>query len=264
MSILRRIISGLQWTKCSIKVSNAFKKEGIIDQNENKKNIDFFSDIEFLRHQWTKILGLKSDKEKLAIFSIIYYLLEIQFDGNPYYWAKNQVEMDYENEIQYWGRVTSNLEKPIMIYKNFIVEDYIGKTNFNAESIFKEHLDHLHKINFFDLLMFKGDYFEEELNKNVVKSRIDLISRYLLVFFHSELFYEIDIIKDKNGSIDTDKLLDKIDSIIIMSPNLGFQFDKVQAKLYALSNFTTYSLLKSFNKDNEVSSISKYFNYLKI
>ena len=181
MGFLNRIKTSIEYTRCTLKLSKIFREHDIPYSNESKKIIDFFTDYEFLRKKWTEVLHPLTTKESISLFSILYYLLKIQIDGDDYYWSKDKIEMTRE-ESDYWIRVSDLLETPTEIYRDFVLEnefkDYKGDVNVE----FNKHLAHLVNLNFSNFII--SENFKH------------LIPKYLLIFFKSDDFDKIDIMKD--------------------------------------------------------------------
>jgi hypothetical protein len=253
MGILEKIKTEMEHIRCTMKISKLFRKHDIHYKDDNKKIIDFFSDYEFLRKKWIEVLSPLNTKERISLFSILYYLLKIQFDGNDYYWSKDKTEMDGE-EWDYWTRVSDLLEKPIEIYLEMILEnefkDYKGDVYFE----FNKHLNHLENINFSNLVI-------SENFKN-------LIPKYLLIFFKSDKFDKVEINEDtvledeKGGIVKINEIENQIEDIILSSTDIGLNFDKKQFYLLDLKSFVDLSLRKCYD-NNELLSMRSRFLHLQ-
>lgn len=252
MGFLNRIKTSIKYTKCSLKISKIFREHDVQYSDESKKIIDFFTDYEFLRQKWTEVLHPLTSKERISLFSILYYLLKIQIDGDDYYWSIDKIEKT-EKELDYWIRVSDLLETPTEIYRDFVLEnefkDYKGDVNFE----FNKHLNHLVNLNFSNFLI--TDKFKH------------LIPKYLLIFLKSENFDKVDIMKDiimtdeKNGIINLKEVENQIEDILINSIDIGFNFDKKQVLLVELHSFIDLSLRQCFD-NNELLSMSCRFSHL--
>jgi hypothetical protein len=252
MGILKKIKIEIEHIRCSLKISKLFRKHDIHYRGDDKKIIDFFSDYEFLRKKWMEVLSPLNTKERISLFSIIYYLLKIQFEGNDYYWSKDKIEMTSE-EHNYWDEVSDLLDKPIEVYLDFVLEnefkDFKGDVNFE----FNKHLNHLVNINFFNFVI--SENFKH------------LVPKYLLIFFKSDNFDKIDIMKDiimkdeKSGIINIKEVENQIEDIILTSTEIGLNFDKKQFFLLDLQSFVDFSLRKCYD-NNELFSMRNRFLYL--
>lgn len=252
MGFFDRIKTSIDYTRCSLKISKCFREQGIPDKGEGKIIIDFITDYEFWRKKCIEVLHPLTVKESISLFSIIYYLLKIQIDGDDYYWSEDKTEMNRE-ESDYWIRVSDLLETPTEIYRDFILDnefkDYKGDVNFE----FDKHLNHLVNLNF-------SNFITSENFKH-------LISKYLFIFLKSDNFDKVDIMKniimkdEKSGIINIEEVENQIEEILFTSTDIGFDFDKQQFLLVELNSFVDLSLRKCFD-NNEIFSMSKRFSHL--
>lgn len=250
MGFFKNISTGYKYVKCNARVYKAIEKSKVVDQKQYDKIVQFIGNYEFLRQTWTESLNLKTDKQKLAMFALVYYILVIYEGGDPFFWAEDKNEMT-DSEEEHWDRVLDLFNYPISAYKDYILNN---SGIFNVPNIseeFVKYKDHLIMVNFSSWL------FNEELNK--------LINKYLLVFFNSDFFFEIDIMKDlipideERGSINIKELENQIDRVIMITPDLGLNIEKNQFKLTELKIFSDTTLMTTLN-NNPVFSFKSNFD----
>lgn len=252
MGFFDKIKTSIKYTRCTLKVSKIFREQDTLNRNESKKIIDFYTDYEFLRKKWLEILHPLTIKESISLFSIVYYLLKIQIDGNDFYWSKDKIEMTNE-ESDYWIKVSDLLEKPTEIYRDFVLQndfkDYKGNVNYE----FNKHLSHLENLNFSNFVL------SEEFKH--------LVPKYLLIFFKSDNFDKVDIMKDiimngeKSGTINIKEVENQIEDILYISSDMGLNFDKNQFLLKELQSFVELTLRKCFD-NNKLFSMRNRFSHL--
>jgi len=237
--------------KCTIRVAKAIDKKNLIRPNEYERVIDFLTKYELVRHIWTKELNCKTEKQKIAVFALVFYLLELQIFGDPYFWADNQESLT-DDEDELWLRISDLLENAMEDYKKFILNNSVEKgRGVDVSIIFDKYLKHLHKIDFINFLLSK------EMKH--------LANKYLLVYLESDEFDNIDVMKDviiiddERGKINIKELENQIDQIVLKTPNLGLDFDRIQIKLVKLRLFCDTTLLTTFD-NNAFFTMKANFN----
>lgn len=220
--------------QCRTRIKNAIKKEKFSSFNNNEyyKLLSFIENFEILRHFWTMGLDHKDPKQDISLFSIVYYVLN--FKHNEYVWELNEIkgkETDYEQEKMFLIAFED--------YRDYILGVLSKEHDIsNAFDIFKKHLDHLNQIEF--------DYFIES------KYYDEFANRYLVLFFFTEEFDELDIVAEVEGVSEGmneyyfNKLREKFDLIELghIDKLLFFEQKKVE-----LRYFIETTLRKTFSID---------------
>lgn len=233
MGFFSDLKANYKFARSAIRVNKAFSNNGLKYTEENKIIINFLAKYELVRKEWNEILELKDNKQKIALFSLIYYLLEIQFGGKPYYWASDKLEMTHE-EDKIWSKITDLIEYPMEVYLVDVLNNNIGKSFENPKLTFEKYSENLYINDFFSLMSLENDKY-------------NLLPKYLLTFFHSDAFTEVRIQYNDDGDINLEKLNSNLDDIILKTPNLGLSFDKVQLELIKIKGFIKFSLRNFFN-----------------
>jgi hypothetical protein len=244
MGFFKKLKLGYDYVKCNTRVSKAIIKEELFYSEQYENVVDFITKFEFLRHTWTESLHLKTEKQKLAMFCLVYYILAKYYSADPYFWAEDKNEMT-DSEEEHWDRVSDLFDYPIDAYKDYILNnsDIINISDINE--MFEKYKGHLVSINFANMLL------SEKLNH--------LVHKYLLVYFNSDLFFEIDLMKDvipideRWGEINVKELENQIEHVIINTPDLGLNIEEVQYKLMQYRIFCDTTLLTTFDNNSEFS-----------
>lgn len=227
-----------QIAQCAIRVKNAINKDNIFisKANEYDNLLEFFEQFELLRYFWTKALDLKDPNQQIALFSIVYYLLDFQDDEFDFYFGDDKEKLT-QKEQDLWLNVTDFIENPKEDYKNYILDYLSQKLKItDAQELFEKHLTHLYKIHFANFIT--SGYFDQ------------FIDRYLLFFFFTEEFNEIDLEKDiimideNRGKINIEELKNQFDRIEVRYLD---KYDFFQFKQIEIHRFVEVTMLKSLN-----------------
>lgn len=234
--MFRNLKEKWQMAHCTIRVKNAIKKDNIFISRADEYDslLEFFEQFELLRHFWTKALDLKEPNQQVALFSIVYYFLDFQHDELNFYFGDDKEELTQKEE-DLWLNVTHFIQNPKEDYKNYILDYLSQKLKISdAHDVFDKHLTHLYRIHFGNFIT--SDCFDQ------------FTHRYLLYFFFTKEFNEIDLEKDlimtdeNRGKINFEELKNQFDRIEVK--HFG-KYDFFQFKQLELRRFIEVTLRKS-------------------